>query len=87
MFASIDTLYHYIALYDIHIHTGIFIRDLAISPEELEKKALVDLLNDADSERFKKLVASSVKQMQLQRGSHKSLVKSRHVDRWVCLRI
>ena len=35
----------------------------------------MDLLNDADSERFKKLVQSSVKQMQLQRsgGSHQSL--------------
>jgi len=43
--------------------------------QDLEKKALMDLLNDADSERFKKLVASSVKQMQLQRSgdTHQSL--------------
>lgn len=40
--------------------------------QELEKKALVDLLNDADSERFKKLVASSVKQMHQRSGSHQT---------------
>jgi len=41
--------------------------------EDLEKKAIVDLLNDADSERFKKLVASSVKQMQQRSGgSHQT---------------
>lgn len=45
----------------------------------------MDLLNDADSERFKKLVASSVKQMQLQRSgdTHQSL-NGEVVDRWVC---
>lgn len=43
----------------------------------------MDLLNDADSERFKKLVQSSVKQMQLQRsgGSHQSL-NGEVIDRW-----